>query len=915
MDISGPFPDIGYSGQRYWISIIDDFTDYAWVTCVNQRSDLTQAFKAFLEREERPERRCHFVRVDQGGENQDSDLAEYCLDRGIKLDWAGTDEHEQNGIAEALNRVILQRVTPLIISAANIAPKFWPYFVETSIYLRNRHPSRRLKMTPYEAYLGQKPELDHIRKIGTEGFALLPKGKQRKLRDKTFKVRLLGYQHATNYIVIDEKDNIRILKNIVFRESRKRSCSDCNQEEDDHEAESQPICKGPRIDGTTAKQQKPDNVWAHPMSAPLGDNPAQDHSSTMDNPTHGTDEADSMTVSNSGTRNESPEEHNSITVTLPEPSEDTTPPSPEQETLPEPGGRNHATLQPRSTRGMLPKRFLLPAIENNPKREATVALFLLFSAAQSQQDTGEPRTVNEAIAIPEWWDSMSDEHASLKENDSFELVHLPANRSALTGKWVYKSKTGAGGELARRKSRYVVRGFEQKEGIDYDETFAAVVKPMSYKMLFALAAALDLDIEQMDVKTAFLYGEIDGEVYVRQPQGFDDGSGRVWRLKKALYGLKQAPRIWYQTLTDFLKDLGFEALDADHGVFARGNVYIAIYVDDLLIAGKDKQEIADIKARLSDRFRMADLGPCHFYLGMTIQRNRSKKSLSLSQSPYIKKVIYEAGMENCAPVSTPIAVSTLEPAPKDYKASDDDRHWFAKVIGSLMYIMLGTRPDIAFAISLCCRFMANPTAAHITALKRVLRYLKGTITLVLTYRGDLKPLAGYSDSDWAGDVQTRRSTAGYIFNLGSGAISWQSKRQPTVALSSCEAEYMGQTAATKEAIWLRALLTGMTGSDIETTVLFGDNQGAIALSRNPEFHARTKHIDTQYHFTREKVESGEVKWEYLPTRQQIADGLTKPLPRNAFEDFRKKLGLEQPEEEPVGTLAALAELPSIILGS
>lgn len=212
-----------------------------------------------------------------------------------------------------------------------------------------------------------------------------------------------------------------------------------------------------------------------------------------------------------------------------------------------------------------------------------------------------------------------------------------------------------------------------------------------------------------------------------------------------------------------------------------------------------------------------------------------------------------------------------------------------------MYLMLDTRPDIAFAVSCLSRFMSNPTSAHITAVKRVCRYLKGTQDLELVFRGDLCPLSGYTDADWAGDTATRRSTSGYIFNLGSGAISWSSKRQPVVALSSCESEYMGETQATKEAIWLRRLLAGLLGQEKEpmATVIFGDNQGAIALAKNPQFHARTKHIDIQHHFVREKQAEGEVDIQYTPTERQIADGLTKALPKDAFEAFRKALGLER----------------------
>jgi hypothetical protein len=269
-----------------------------------------------------------------------------------------------------------------------------------------------------------------------------------------------------------------------------------------------------------------------------------------------------------------------------------------------------------------------------------------------------------------------------------------------------------------------------------------------------------------------------------------------------------------------------------------------VYVDDLLIAGPSKEEIGKVKERLSKRFDMTDLGECLFYLGMEIRRDRRNRVIRLSQKAYVDKILVDFGMLDSKPGATLIDVSTLSLAPEGFQATESSRRVYASAIGSLMYLMLGTRPDIAYSVSCLSRFMANPTDAHATALKRVFRYLNSTRDLELVYRGNLYPIQGNTDADLGGDINTRRSTSGYLFNVESGVISWSSKRQPTVDLSSCESEYMGQTLETKEAIWLRRLLNELLDTEEPVaTVIFGDNQGAIALSKNPQHHARTKHID------------------------------------------------------------------------
>jgi hypothetical protein len=336
----------------------------------------------------------------------------------------------------------------------------------------------------------------------------------------------------------------------------------------------------------------------------------------------------------------------------------------------------------------------------------------------------EPKTLQQAMNSsqwPSWEQAIQEEYESLVENGTWVEQECPSNRESLTGKWVFKIKRGAAGEILRYKARWVVRGFEQQYGLDFHETFASVVKPMSYKAIFAIAAAYDWEIEQMDVKTAFLYGDIEEDIWIELPTGC--GVTGTAKLKKALYGLKQAPRVWYNTLATFLSSLGFQPLDADSSVFCRDGVIIAIYVDDLFLAGASKPDIDKIKDSLKQRFKMSDLGACHFYLGMEVIRDRPRRTLRLSQTAYLRKVLQDFGMEHCNDkITTPMETSSrLMPADPGQEADPKFRKQYQSAVGSLMYAMLGTRPDLAFAVSVISRFSSNPTNAHWSAVKRVFR--------------------------------------------------------------------------------------------------------------------------------------------------------------------------------------------------
>ena len=449
-----------------------------------------------------------------------------------------------------------------------------------------------------------------------------------------------------------------------------------------------------------------------------------------------------------------------------------------------------------------------------------------------------------------------------------------------------------------------MRDFEQVEGLDYYETFSVVVKFINYKAIFAIAVVNDWDIEQMNVKIAFFYENIDEEIYVEVLHDYIDNRKIYCRLRKALYGFKQSPRIWSNTLVTYLNEQNFLALDADQSVFSNDKVIIAIYVNNLLIAGPDSKLIQKAKEALHRRFQITDLSFLAYYLGMGVQRDRQQRALYLSQKVYLKKVIRDHGMWKCNSMIILMKFNIkLTAAEADYVCSVNEKHRYQSAVGSLMYAMLGTRSDIAYAVSVVSRYASNSNESHWKVVKRIFRYFRHSLDFRLTFTGAFQSLKGYTDADWAGDHDTRRFTSGYVFNLGSAVISWFSKRQLTVALSTCEAEYMSQTQAAKEAIWLLRLLEELhpgVANEVPAldapvyclvaTIIYCDNQGAQALIRNPISHARSKHIDIQHHFVRDKVQDSTLELRHVVSNDQVVDDLTKSLPKDKFLKFRRDIG-------------------------
>ena len=520
-----------------------------------------------------------------------------------------------------------------------------------------------------------------------------------------------------------------------------------------------------------------------------------------------------------------------------------------------------------------------------------------FSAEEDGESASTYDQVLRSKYKEEWMRAMESEIKSLKQHHTWTLQDLPSDKKSIGCKWVFRIKRNPNGEVVKFKARLVAKGFTQRPGVDYFETFAPVARKESINVALAIAAEQDMIMENVDVDTAFLYGEVKEVIYTDQPDGFADKQhhDKKCLLNKALYGTKQAAREWNHRLNAHLEGQGFTRTAADLCVYVRRSdaefSLVIIHVDDCMLFAQTQEHIDEIKRLLKTEFSIKELGELKYCLGIELTRDREKRSISMNQRAYIKRLADQFGVDQCKDVHTPSNESE-----KLTKLAMDEGFvpkWpYRELVGALMYVATCTRPDIMHAVGEVAKHCERYGKRHWIAAKRVLKYLKTTADFSIVFYGkDKGELLGYADASWASDLDSRRSTTGYVFFLHGNVVSWKSKRQPTVATSSTEAEYMALYAAAQEAVWLRLLLSNIR-FELGATTIYEDNQGCIRLAKNTFFHTRAKHIDIKFHFLREKVEEGVIVLGYKPTDEMIADGLTKALGRTKHAVFLQGLNLK-----------------------
>ncbi|KAJ9553788.1 hypothetical protein OSB04_017833 [Centaurea solstitialis] len=535
--------------------------------------------------------------------------------------------------------------------------------------------------------------------------------------------------------------------------------------------------------------------------------------------------------------------------------------------------------------------------------------YLGFLVSQDSGDLNEPTSYGEAVSGSEseqWQEAMKAEMQSMYDNQVWELTDLPQHCKAVGRKWVFKKKTDMDGNVHTFKARLVAKGFTQTHGIDYDETFSPVAMLKSIRILMAISAYFNYEIWQMDVKTAFLNGKLTEDVYMEQPEGFEDpkNPNKVCKLLKSIYGLKQASRSWNLHFDERIKEFGFTKSEFEPCVYTKfsGSIvtFLVLYVDGILLIGNDVPTLQSVKSWLSKCFQMKDLGEAAYILGIKIYRNRSKRLIGLSQSTYIDKILKKFRMNESKkgfiPMQHGIVLSKTQ-CPVSIQDQDKMKSVpYASAIGSIMYAMLCTRPDVAYSVSVTSRYQQNPGEPHWVAVKNILKYLRRTKEMFLVFGGteDEISVTGYSDASFQTDRDDFRSQSGYVFTLNGGAISWKSSKQDTIADSTTEAEYIAASDAAKEAVWLRNFLSDLrvVASISKPIDIFCDNSGAVAQAKEPREHHKSRHVLRKYHLIREIIGRGDVRICKIPTEDNVADSLTKPLARAKHEAHANSIGMQ-----------------------
>ena len=948
LDIWGPSRVMGIGRERYMLGFTDEATQYVEVRLLKSKDGAAgeiMAYKAKMEKQY-PNFVLKILRSDNAKEILKSNFMQgWTAEYGIVVEFAPEYTPQLNSKAERMWRTIVEP-TRSILAMAELPLSLWAPIVKAVVHVKNLLPSQSIGgRVPYEVLTGFKANLSHLRVLGCDAYPLHKAPGRDKLAQKADLHQLIGYgQDSTVYFFYNPKTRkIMVSRDAIFNEEafvREKFIPYHGHTKVEGETGGNfipPTCES-KLNGSAA--DKACILNNHP---PHHDHELFDEDDDEDDaldPPGGNDDAPDPPGNDAGEDGGDHNDGERPDTPPPAPPPPAPPPirrSTRIRRVPDPEwfkagppsqpsfGAHRDGGAGRGSGNASDSIFEVEAGGIDTCLDAVsfdgVKGFLVTMETTEKIET--PASYKQAMQSPYselWQKAMMEETSALENFGTWELVSPPKDRPVLTGKWVYDAKVLSPTEV-RFKARWVARGFTQQMGIDFNETFAPVVNGKSWHILLALAAQLGYETRQSDVSNAFLNGTLGERVYMEQPHGFGKG-GLVCRLIKSIYGLKQAANVWYNDLVDILQKMGFRPITSDSCIFIRGtkdgNLLIGGHVDDLLTIAPHKSDLVAFEKEFATHLKVKS-GPLNIFLGVEIARDAETGTITCHQQRKIAELLCDCGMENSAPTSVPmehgLKLSRADcPTRSEDRASPADQKIYRSAVGSLMHIMTNTRPDICAPVKNLSEALDNPSVKHLRALKYLLRYLNGTQTLGITYYGKDDPywqqlkrqqppgVHGFYDANWGEDEHDGRSRCGYVFMLGGGPISWWSGKQPIVATSTTHAEFIAQDFAGREVEWLTHLLTDLDlppdgsmtvlGAVSNKPYLFGDNQGALALAQNPGGrHKGTKHIRVKYFYIRELLKEKVLDLRYIPTQDNVADIMTKPLARPSFERHRASMGM------------------------
>ena len=903
IDTCGPFPTLTPKKEAYFTIFLDDASNYGVTSLLSNKNGAFQAWKKVEASWELTSgNHIKTVRLDGAKEFTQGPMYEHLVGRGITMQVTAPYAHAQAGKAERYVRTIEDGIQTLLADA-KLPLSFWGDAALTTQYLRNRLPTSTLpsNTTPYEVMHGIKPDLSHLRVWGCQCFPAIPPEIRTKGGPRRYEAIFVGYDdNRIGWRVRDLAGRYHFSRDVVFNETTPGHLSPTRGLSADHS-----LLPPPSLIATPSSTTEPLRPLTIPHTIPT----------PLPIPTL-TDIFNNRNLITRTTRSQ--------TNSLPKPLRHYN--DIDSVNLSISLNAAHEISPPHSPEPSLTHTSLL--------NECFLSARLPFLHNRSWDLTKPPNSYHEAVNRPDspvWLAAMQREYDSLELRKAFERTTLPPGRKPVGVRWTYDYKYHPDGSIIRgkEKARLVAQGFSQRPE-DYDETYAPVVKLPSVRILLAFANHYDLEIMSFDVKTAFLHARLPHDIFVKQIPGYPEADvATVLRLLVALYGLKQSSHEWYKLLSSLLASLGFIRCEADHAVFigrwttpphpsvplppSGGPLFliIPIHVDDGLAISNSLHLYNWFVAEITKSIEFVCCGPVinTRYLGQRIVRDRANKTITLSQTDLILSLLEEWGLQDSKTLNVPLQhnPNSLPPcSPNACKDIPDDKILisYQRLVGSITYLAICTRPDIAYAAMALGQFNASPTRTHLACAKGVLRYLAGSVHLCLQFPTppiqkstdtlQLPTTRGLSDADWASDEKDRKSVSGYCFYFLDSLVSWSSRKQRTVSTSSTESEYYALTNTIKEAIWIKLFLTLTTLPSPIPFPILCDNQSTCTIANTDVISSRTKHIDVRHHFIRQHLKEGSFTTIWIPTSDMTADLFTKPLLSTLFLRHRDNLGLITP---------------------